>query len=118
MIRVALIAVGALALSATSAFAESYNIVCPIAAMGTEQVGTATIAKGYIFSLDFDAKQACHRVNNACTPESFAVADGVAQLDAKDVQSVTFDIETHVLTVMVEGATAKGTCRRAPFTPF
>jgi hypothetical protein len=117
MMRFALLVAAACAV-ATPALAEQYNIVCPVAAMGTEQVGTATIAKGYIFSLDFDAKKACVRVNNACAAEDFTVADGVAQLSGPDGQSAQYDIASDMLTVEVANERASGKCRRAPFTGF
>lgn len=103
---------------ATPALAEQYNIVCPVAAMGTEQAAGATIGKGYIFSLDFDAKKVCARTGNACTPEDFAVADGVAQLPAPDGLMAQYEIASDTLTVEVANERASGKCRRAPFTPF
>lgn len=103
---------------ATPAFADQYNIVCPVAAMGTEQAGGATIAKGYIFSLDFEAKKVCARTGAACAPQDFTVADGVAQLPAPDGQTAQYEIASDTLTVEVVAERASGKCRRAPFTPF
>jgi hypothetical protein len=112
------LAVTFLALIASPAWAEKYNIVCSLPALGTAQAGGATVNRGHIYSLDFDAMQACVRDGGACVPEAFAVGGGLARLPAADEARVEFDLAANQLKETRAEDAISGPCRRAPFTAF
>jgi hypothetical protein len=108
------------ALLAAPALAEQYNIVCPVQAMGTAQAGGATVARGYIFSLDLDGGKGCERTTNQCAAVS--LNDAVATLSFESGLVAEFNTTNDRLAVTLperDGAVRQeGTCRRAPFQPL
>lgn len=113
-----LLTVTCFAVIASPAWAEKYNIVCTLPALGTAQAGGATINRGHIYSLDFDAMQACLRDGGACAPEAFAIEDGLARLPAADEARVEFDPAANQIKETRGEDAISGSCRRAPFTAF
>lgn len=103
-----------LAAPALAAPSGQYNIVCPIAAMGSAQAGGATVARGYILSLDLDGQKGCERAPGACKTEALSVEGDVATLPLADGGAARFDAATDRLAVTGENA-GEGQCRRAPF---
>lgn len=97
------------------AFAEQYNIVCPVKAMGTAQVGSATVARGYILSLDLDGGKGCERTTNQCA--AISLNDGVVTLAFDSGLTAEFNSTSDQLVVTLpgDGGAQEGACRRAPF---
>lgn len=109
-----LIAAAWIALAAP-ALAEQYNIVCPVQAKGTAQAGGATVARGYILSLDLDAGKACERTTNQCAAVS--LDDAVVRLSFESGLAAEFNTTSNQLTITPPdgGTQQEGVCRRAPF---
>lgn len=106
-------------LIAAPAFAENYNLVCPIAEMGTAQAGGATVAQGFIFSVDQTEMKACLRAGGKCETIDIDVVDDVIRMPNDGLRSIEFNIVTNQIAILsAESTLQAGVCRRAPFQAF